>query len=329
MSRITAEIAADWRGAAKLPASWRPMLAIVAAIFASAALTSLCYAFSDIHFLHAERLFLPFAGALAAIVALSAYIKLRAPGAEHLVVLLFMAFAFFVTATNLLLLQYCLATTRAIPMTDAIRAADHAMGFDWTDFAAKVSAIPCAADVIGFCYRQWIVEFVIAISLLGALRKIDDIFQLTFAYVAAGAAMVAVSGVVDVKSIDAVAAYATHAVHLPTGVNPHYLELLTALRSDGAHVVDLDHLGGLVSFPSCHAGAALLLATATRNLKALWLPFLIFNELILVGTITEGGHYLSDVIAGCAFAIAGLAVYDWAVSRPRGVLPGSPRLSIA
>jgi hypothetical protein len=69
-------------------------------------------------------------------------------------------------------------------------------------------------------------------------------------------AMASISGFLDVKSIDAVAAYATNAVHLPTGVNPYYLKLTTALRSEGRHVVDLNHLGGLVSFPSCHAGAA-------------------------------------------------------------------------
>ena len=50
------------------------------------------------------------------------------------------------------------------------------------------------------------------------------------------------------------------------------------------------------------------MATATRNLKWLWFPFLCFNVLILVGTITEGGHNFADVIGGCLFAVGAIAV---------------------
>lgn len=294
------------------------MAGILAVVCASAGITAACYAFSDVRFVNAGPFFLPYGATIAAIVALSVYIRLRAPEATNLIVLMFMVFAFFVTATNLLVLQYCLATTHAIEFTDAIRAADHAMGFDWTAFSAKVSSIPYAAAVIGFCYQQWIGEFVVVVALLAVLGKTDDCFRLTFAFAVSGMAMVSISGLLDVKSIDAVAAYATNAVHLPTGVNPYYLKLLTALRSDGLHVVDLNHLGGLVSFPSCHAGTAVLLATATRSLKRLWFPFLCFNELILVGTITEGGHYLSDVLAGCLFAVAAVALYA-SLTRARPV----------
>jgi membrane-associated phospholipid phosphatase len=311
------------------PAPWPAMLQIFALLCAAAAIAGVCYVFSDVRFVHADRFFLSFAEIFVAIAALSFYIRLRLPSAEHLIVLMSMAFAFFIAGTTLLMLQYCLATAKAIDFTGAIRAADHALGFDWTDFSAKVSAIPYAADVIGFCYQQWIGEFVAVIVLLSALKRADDVFGLLFAYIVSGVAMVAISGFLDVKSIDAVAAYATKAVHLPSGVNPYYLKLLTSLRADGVHVVDLNHLGGLVSFPSCHAGAAVLLATATRNLKRLWAPFLVFNELILVGTISEGGHYLSDVLAGCAFAVAGVALYAWVSRRSAGAALPAPRVAPA
>lgn len=316
-------------GPAQPSTPWATMPAILAVVCVSAGITATCYAFSDVRFVNASPFFLPYGATFAAIVALSLYIRLRAPEAGNLIVLMFVVFAFFVTATNLLVLQYCLATSRAIEFTDAIRAADHALGFDWTAFSAQVSRIPYAAGIIGFCYQQWIAEFVIVVVLLAALGKTEECYRLTFAFAVSGMAMVSISGFLDVKSVDAVAAYATNAVHLPTGVNPYYLKLLTALRSDGPHVVDLNHLGGLVSFPSCHAGTAVLLATATRNLKRLWIPFLCFNELILVGTITEGGHYLSDVLAGCAFAVAAVALYGW-LTRARPVaLPRFARVAPA
>jgi membrane-associated phospholipid phosphatase len=72
--------------------------------------------------------------------------------------------------------------------------------------------------------------------------------------------------------------------------------------------MDFNGIIGLVSFPSFHAGAAVLLATATRNLKWFWAPFLVFNVMILIGTISEGGHYFVDVIAGCLFALSAIPV---------------------
>lgn len=292
---------------------------ILAILVGSAALTAVAYRLCDVRFVHAQGLFLPFALMAALIGALSIYIKLRLSDNLHWIVMMTAAFVFLAAGTNLLLLQYCLATTKAVDFTEAIRAADHALGFDWLTFSRIMSSLPYVDEVIGFCYQQWITEFVVVVVLLSAVKQTGEVFRLIFAYIVSGTAMVLVSGVLDVKSVDAVSAYAISSIHHPTGVNPYYLQLLTSLRSSGAHVVDLNHLGGLVSFPSCHAGTAVLLATAMRNVKGLWLPFLCLNEFILIGTLTEGGHFLSDVIAGCLFAIAGVALHE-VVSRPRRAL---------
>ena len=140
---------------------------------------------------------------------LSFYIRLRAPKARNLIVLMFIGLAFVVAATNLLALQYCLATTRAIEFIDAIRAADHALGFAWTAFSATVSSVPYASAVIGFCCQQWIAEFVVVVALLAAFGQTDDCFRLTFAFAVSSMAMASISGFLDVKSIDAVAPLAT------------------------------------------------------------------------------------------------------------------------
>ena len=39
-------------------------------------------------------------------------------------------------------------------------------------------------------------------------------------------------------------------------------------------------------------------------------PFLCFNVVVLVGTITEGGHNLADVVGGSLFAVAAIAVTE-------------------
>ena len=63
----------------------------------------------------------------------------------------------------------------------------------------------------------------------------------------------------------------------------------------------------------------MLLATATRGIRWLWPLFLAFNVLVLLGTLTEGGHNLTDVIGGCLIAIAAAgaaqAYLRWGLAR--------------
>jgi membrane-associated phospholipid phosphatase len=117
-----------------------------------------------------------------------------------------------------------------------------------------------------------------------------------------------VAAFLDSKSFDSVAAYSIAGFHYPTGVSVAYLDKIKHLRQGTDSIMDFRNIIGLVAFPSFHAGAAVLLATATRNLKWLWLPFLCFNEFILVGTITEGGHDVVDVIGGCLCVVAGIGL---------------------
>ncbi len=148
--------------------------------------------------------------------------------------------------------------------------------------------------------------------------------EFTFAYIIAGMATLSVTAVLDSKSYEAVATYAIAGFRHPVGVGPGInSQADDDLRAGSARTLDFDQLLGLVSFPSFHAGSALLLAMATRNLRWLWAPFLVFNLAIIVGTISEGGHNLMDVLGGCAFAIGGLYAAGALSRRVRRVDAGA------
>ena len=151
-------------------------------------------------------------------------------------------------------------------------------------------------------------EFVIVFALFSYLEKFDEMYTLTYTYIIAGMGTLMVSAFLDSKSFNSVAAYSIAGFHYPTGVSVAYLDKIKHLRQGTDSVMDFRNIIGLVAFPSFHAGAAVLLATATRNLKWLWLPFLCLNEFILVGTITEGGHDFADVIGGCLCVVAGIGL---------------------
>jgi hypothetical protein len=282
--------------------------ALWAMVAGFAGLTAATVAFSGLSFLHAASFFSLFGGSLCALGALNLYQRMRMPLNRRTIFFLDMVALYMAMAVMMMIYQYALATFDAVPISGLIEKADHAIGFRWQPYAAFVAQLSPLSAAMQFCYTNWMREFVVALAIMTYLRKFDEIYEFSFAYAIAGMACLSVTAFFDSRSYEAVATYAIAGFHHPVGVGPETMEKLQALRSGADRTLDFNRVIGLVAFPSFHAGAALLLATATRGLRWLWLPFLVFNELILVGVISEGGHNLMDLVGGCVFAIASLAV---------------------
>jgi hypothetical protein len=283
------------------------MKALWGLVVAFAALTVVATLAAGLRFIHAGPFFTTFAGLFAALVAINLYQRKRMPGNRRTIFFLDMVALYMAMAVIMMIYQYALATFDARPISGFIERADHAIGFHWVPYAAFVARIAPLSAAMQFCYSNWMREFVVALAAMTYLRKFDEMYDFTFAYSIAGMATLSVTGFFDSRSYEAVSTYALAGFHHPVGVGPETMEKLQALRSGLDRTLDFSRVIGLVAFPSFHAGAALLLAVATRNLRWLWLPFLAFNELILIGVVSEGGHNFMDLIGGCVFAIAGLA----------------------
>lgn len=72
----------------------------------------------------------------------------------------------------------------------------------------------------------------------------------------------------------------------------------------------LDDLYGLITFPSFHVAAAVLIAYAARGTPLAFLA-LVLNLVMAVSALSEGGHYLVDVLAGAAVAGLAIGVVRW------------------
>ena len=81
-----------------------------------------------------------------------------------------------------------------------------------------------------------------------------------------------------------------------------FLEHFHALRAGKFAHVSLDHLEGLITFPSFHTSWALLLAWSFRHYRWLCWPMLFLNLLVVASTLTTGWHYGSDVAGGILVA---------------------------
>lgn len=91
-------------------------------------------------------------------------------------------------------------------------------------------------------------------------------------------------------------------------------------------------LDGIVTFPSFHTAAAVILACMFWPSRLFRWPMLALNALMLVAAIPVGGHYLVDILAGIATAALAIvavnkapswgAIRDWA-SRFGKTAPGN------
>ena len=75
-----------------------------------------------------------------------------------------------------------------------------------------------------------------------------------------------------------------------------------AMRNGTLHALDLARLAGLVNFPSFHTTLAIVFVYAVRRRSRPLTIAAALNVVMIVSVLTEGGHYLVDVIAGAAVA---------------------------
>lgn len=84
-----------------------------------------------------------------------------------------------------------------------------------------------------------------------------------------------------------------------TGATP--LDQLMRLREAGPLVLS-DTPGGIATFPSFHATIAVLTPPTLRGHPRIFVVLLVLDTAMLGGTVTEGAHYFSDILAGSCMA---------------------------
>jgi membrane-associated phospholipid phosphatase len=204
-----------------------------------------------------------------------------------------------------------------LPLQDRwFDVADHALGFDFFALLAWMDAHAAIHPLFWFSYFSLMPQTVIAIVALSFagqlvwLRTFMLAFLITTLVTIAVAAIVPTEGAWGFYKLNATAypdiVPALQGVHLP---------VFRGLR-DGSFR-DLMAVGaqGIINFPSLHAALGLLLTAALWPLPVLrWIGF-VLNVLMIVSIPVEGGHYITDVLAGLGIAVvcllAARAIVAW------------------
>lgn len=200
-----------------------------------------------------------------------------------------------------------ICASMALPLQDdTLAAIDRWMGIDWPAIALWFRAHPqishLMCDVYASIYWQ-------PLALMGLLSLVDP--ERLRRMMTASAITLAVT-IVGFWLVPALGPY-WH-FHFARSDFSDILnaapwkvpELIEGLRS-GSHQIAAD---GLVTFPSYHAATALLFAFGWIGVPIIGVPCIILNVVMLVSAVPIGSHYIVDIFAGIAIALASIRLAD-------------------
>lgn len=214
------------------------------------------------------------------------------------------------------------------PLQDATLAAlDRAMGFDTKPVILFINDNQVLAGVldVGYAMIKWpLLAIPIVLAATSRFLRLQQ-------FVAALAIALLITIALSI-AVPAIGVYQT--LGLASGDVPNVNILaftlaqqdILAVRDGALRHLDLFSLAGIVTFPSFHAASAVLYAWAFAPVRVFGPVSLVLNILMIVSTPVIGGHYLIDVFAGIAVAIAAIAAAHWLFARPS--MAASPAFAV-
>jgi membrane-associated phospholipid phosphatase len=226
----------------------------------------------------------PLWSAIAAVIALLAIGTFyRRSGRSAPLARLCLAIAHSLALAYVFQLSTYVVSASEVPLrSDALTRADALLGFSWTAWTAWVHTHRVLWACFQVVHPLHFAAMTLAVTVLaltterGALRLLR---AFTFAFIVSALALAVVPALTNTP-----------------GALSNTLRL--ALRSGTFRVLDFSHTAGLISFPSMHAAMAVLAAAALWPYRALRAPVMALAVTLCIGAISEGGHYLVDILVG-------------------------------
>ena len=187
-------------------------------------------------------------------------------------------------------------------------ALDAMLGYDWAGFITGLAEWPLAGTALGWLYQSSLLQMVVLVVTLAALRREDDMHRFLLAGMLAMALTIAVWGLWPSIGPSAYAELPAETVRrIGLVVNPAAGAELRNLVTAGPGTIRPDTVTGVVAFPSYHMIMALMVAFYAR--RTLLFPVFALASLGMIpATLSHGGHHLVDLIGGIAvFALSALA----------------------
>jgi membrane-associated phospholipid phosphatase len=228
---------------------------------------------------------------IGAPLTLSAVLRRRDRGIATLAEAFALWFAF---AGAVIVLSY-LAASCAFPLQDAVmERLDRAIGFDWSAWHNAVIDRPLLDRLLSFAYNSLPLQILISIIYFSPTGKSSRIGEMLLLACATAVPTILISAIWPT---------------LGPSSDFSYVRDLLALRAGGPWHFELAAMQGIVSMPSYHTVLTVLFIYAFRGTGLIGYGIATLNLVMLLSICPIGGHYLVDVFAGGALAVAAIAVH--------------------
>ena len=217
-------------------------------------------------------------------------------------------------------LSYLMASIN-LPLIDAqLATLDKMLGFDWYANLALVNNHPTFGHLLTLAYESSRLQVLMLVIILALANQRDRLIEFFAGYALTLTIVIVLSGFFPAAGAYV---YLKPAPELYANLNPAagtwHLEQFTGLRDGTFRLISLLNIEGLVTFPSFHTALAIITTLAFRGMGPLFIAAILLNILVVMSTLSEGGHYLIDVIAGAVLAImvhGGLRVWLGGFAAP-------------
>ena len=215
----------------------------------------------------------------------------------------------FLTSIAVLALTYAAMRLR-FPLADSgLAAADALIGYHSPSVVAWLETQPLLARILGSTYGSFFPQLLLLPVLLCVSGRIARGYAMILGYLLLG-----IFGSLICAFFPSEGAYVYYGLAPGDfgGVNPKmgylFLESFHAVRDDPVFTLELSKAAGIVTFPSGHAGAAILCAWAAWGWRWMRWPFLVLNLCMYLSALSHGAHYLIDVVGGTVVALLSIRI---------------------
>lgn len=201
-------------------------------------------------------------------------------------------------------------TALALPDADPLLIkADAALRFDWRTVAGALEPHQRALTYLVAVYRSIVWQPIVVISLLAATNRTARIWSFALGWIVTLSIISAIYPLIPAQGPMTFYHIAQERFpgllsDGPWGFSP----IIHQIRDLGVRHITQQMLTGLVSFPSFHVAAAVLLAWAAWPIRFAGSVFLLLNLVMAAASIICGPHYLVDVLSGLAVAVVAIGL---------------------
>ena len=205
-----------------------------------------------------------------------------------------------------------LAVTLKAPLADAqLVAIDRALGFDWQEWFAWVNRHPFLRTVLKLAYDITGIEIIFCWLWLSLKGKREILEEFLWAGMISLLIIAPIYALLPAKG---------PWVFFDTGLYANWIRDFLDLRDNAMPVLDCRKIVGIVVCPSFHTALGVILIAIARSQRWILAGSVLLNGIMILSVLTEGSHYLIDLLSGAAVAIVSLRLTAWA---KHGVYPSS------